>query len=218
MDNVAHDQNAEETELAAIARKFEGELARQEAERKEANSQLEWKNRDDWKTRGRVKGLAGMAASAVSVHGVGIGSMVMAGAMLYSTHDVVARLGELKKSAGSAQAKEDIEYIIGKKKAKMVKGAIGATPAGTAVTILGIAKNLYKRYKKTLGKHRDEVAKRILERLKSDDDEYLAISLALFHGNKDATGSSKAQETVQRLKAADESLAVKVLLGKIASG
>jgi hypothetical protein len=88
--------------------------------------------------------------------------------------------------------------------------------AGTAVSIYNVGKNLYKRYKKTLGKHREEVAKRILDRLKADDKDYLAIALALFHG--DATESGKAQQTVQRLRVADEGLAVKVLLGKIASG
>jgi hypothetical protein len=217
IDTSANDQSAEETELAGIARRFETELARQAAERKEANAELQWKNRDDWTTRGRLKGLAGMAASSISLHGVGIGSIAMTGAMLYSTHDVICRLGELKLSASSMQAKADIDYIIGKKKAKMAKGAVGLA-AGTAVTIYSIGKNLYKRYKKTLGKHREEVAKRILERLKNDDRDYLAIALALFHGGADTAESGKAQRTVQRLRAADEDLAVKVLLGKIASG
>jgi hypothetical protein len=199
MRNDAVDEQAPEQNEQKVARQFEIE----------STNKLQWKNREDWKTRGRVKGLAGMALGFAALKHVPIGGALMAIPKIMSTDDVISKLCELKKSGCSDEAAKDIDYIISKKQAKAAKAGIGIF---VSTVPYAIAKKAYKKYKGTLGKHRGEVAKRLLQKVKNGDEAtYRGIVLALLHEG------AHAQEMLQRLKAVDEDLAVTVLMGKIAS-
>jgi hypothetical protein len=198
MQNDAVDEQAPQQNEQTVARQFETE----------STKKLRWKNREDWATRGRVKGVLGTALGLAALKHVPIGGALMAIPKIMSTDDVISKLCELKKSGCSDEAAKDIDYIISKKQAKVAKAGIGIF---VSTVPYAIVKKAYKKYKGTLGKHRREVAKRLLQKVKDGDATYRGIVLALFHEG------AHAQEMLQRLKAVDEDLAVTVLMGKVAS-
>ena len=84
--------------------------------------------------------------------------------------------------------------------------------ASTGVTVASLVKAGVKKIRGTHGKHRREVATRILERFKAGDKGYRAIVFALFGNQKDPSYWTGLLEICS-----DEDLAMKVVAGKIAS-
>ena len=201
-------------------------------------SRLEWKNREDWPTRGRTKGVAGLAPLALAVGAVAapalgpaalVASLAGTGFTYRRGMSTVKVISELKKLTGlSDAARKDVEYILRKKTHKAVKSGKVAGPVAAAMlqapilstgvsataTVYGAAKSVIKSGKETKGKHRHETATRILDKLMENDPSYRSIARALFVNQDDP------MEWVTLLQVCPPShkeLAVKVLMGKIAS-
>jgi len=201
-------------------------------------NRLEWKNREDWGTRGRIKGVAGLAPLALVVGAVAapalgpaafVAGLAGTGFTYRRGMSTVKVISELKKLTGLSDAAEkDVEYILGKKAHKAVKSGKVAGPVAAAIlgapivstgvsaaaTVIGAVKSVIKSSKGTKGKHRHETATRILDKLMENDPSYRSIVRALFVNQDDP------MEWVTLLQVCPPShkeLAVKVLMGKIAS-
>jgi hypothetical protein len=167
----------------------------------------------------------GAAAKAVKLNFVGQSMTAIA---IAKTTYVISQLeGLVSRRELSAPALEDAEYIISKKRQKRGKAIIKILPipipipgvgTGTTVKGFGVLKALYKLYEGKKGKHREEVATRILNGLKGlpggpENQSYLKVAMALFSNQP----PSKQYELVHALRGIDQEMAVAVLKGKMAS-
>lgn len=180
-------------------------------EEEDVDYALVWENREDFATYGKLKSIGGAAA------GVVLGKIApplggtIAALRLAKTINVLGALEALRNGTLSAKAKEDVEYIVKKKHQKVVKAALAMSP-DPIVSKAPLAWNMAGVRKRDRGKLRTEVATRIYSRIKAQDDDYFAIVFALFKNKQDPG------RCLQRLlTTTNETLAIKVLMGKIAS-
>ena len=169
---------------------------------------LAWENREDFFTLGKIKGVAGAVADAAA----GALGSPLAGAVaalrFARTATVIGALEALKSQLSSDDAQKVVQYILDKKQMKAVKAAVGMTPASSGAT----AWNVVRHLRLGAGIEREAVAKEIYQRMKRVDKDYCSIVYALF-SNKDDPGLW----LLRLAYSTDEQLAVKVLMGKIAS-
>jgi len=192
--NVTHDYSAMD-EAAAVA------------------FALECENREEFWTPGKFKSLgaagASLAASAVGQVSPFAGKVVGAAVPTFRAFHTVKVIGKLEalqqNSSLSNEALDDLAYILHQKNYKLDKAGVGAfSPVATVVGIL-------HWFKKNRGVERMNRATRIYDRFMMGDKGYLAIVEALF------TNKPKPSDWMTKLRAADEELAIIVIMGKIAS-
>jgi hypothetical protein len=183
--------------------------AASEEEQDEINAALQWENREDLFTRGKLKSVGGAAAgAALGTLAPPLGAS-LAALKFARTYTVIGALEALKNS-GSVQANRDVEYILWKKQQKAIKAAVEMVP-DPVVSKAPMVYNVAGAFKRNRGKKRREVAERIFDNMRTDLC-YAAIVFALF------TNKINPGLYVQRLCSTDEKdTAVKVIMGKIAS-
>jgi hypothetical protein len=172
---------------------------------------LEWENREEFYTRGKLKSVGSGVAGAVAGRTVPVLGKVFPGLRLFKTMNVIGKLEALRDAGLSAEAQADVEYILEKKESKATKAGLAMSddPAVSASpTVYNIARSLLKANR---GVDREKVATRIYDKLVEKNSDYLAIVEALF-SNKSNPGL-----WISRLLAADDELAIIVIMGKIAS-
>ena len=160
---------------------------------------LQWENREDFLTPGKLKSLGSAAAGAIGSAARLINTVYVAGA-LYGLS------GTLSK-----EANDDVEYILWQKTKKGAKALISMAP-DPIVSKAALAWNISGAAKRHRGVERMHRATRLYEGIKKRDGHYIAIVFALFVNKKNPS------IFLQRLLSTDDKdLAIKVLMGKIAS-
>jgi hypothetical protein len=157
-----------------------------------------------------VKTGIGVAASQVPGLGQAF-SLVMAVKTVHSTLNHISKIKKIRDEINmrnkpdKIQFLEDVDYLLGKKKAKAVKSGVGGVPGlGTLKTAAYAAKGFVKIVKGTRGVHRKEAADRIIVRAKMGDVHAKMIILELV-------GKSEYAQTLHAPNGAD------ILAAKFAS-
>lgn len=185
---------------------------------------MEWENREDFRTRAKLKAVAPLVFGAIPKVGSAISQSVTT-LRGVNTENVMSALKSLQSL--SAEARKDVEYVLHNKRKKAGKAAVSLVASGidlvtpspvpvAALSVTGVTvlRTVGKALAGTRGVKRREVATRILDAIQKDpiDRSYLSVVYALFI-NKPDPGV-----WVKNLYAcSNRDLAVKVLMSKIAS-